>query len=198
VSELRRIDVAHYPIIGFGPRATLWWGVILLICVETMTLATTLATYFYLRDNTPEWPVLKLGMIERATGGGTVLLLLLSAIPMLLADRAAKRGHRAPMTKWLIVNTAIGVGALVARAMELVLIPEPWFSHAHASIVWVALGLHSFHLLAGVLENFVLIALFFIGPVQQKHRVDLQANVLYWVFVVVAWIPFYGIIYWDW
>jgi heme/copper-type cytochrome/quinol oxidase subunit 3 len=198
VSERRRIDVAHYPIIGFGPRATLWWSVVLIICVETMTLATTLATYFYLRDNTPEWPVLKLGPIDRAVAAVTVLLLLASTAPMLLADRAAKRGDRAPMTKWLIVTTAIGFAALVPRAFEIVLLPESWFAHAHASIVWVALGLHSFHLLAGVLENVVLLLLFFRGPVQQKHRMDLQANVLYWVFVVVAWIPFYGIIYWDW
>jgi heme/copper-type cytochrome/quinol oxidase subunit 3 len=34
------------------------------------------------------------------------------------------------------------------------------------------------------------------GPWEGKRFVDVSENALYWYFVVIAWIPIYGLVYW--
>ena len=37
-------------------RAPMWWGNLLLIFIETMTMGLLVASYFYIRRNFWEWP----------------------------------------------------------------------------------------------------------------------------------------------
>ena len=36
----------------------------------------------------------------------------------------------------------------------------------------------------------------FIGPIEEHRFVDVEENAVYWYFVVLAWLPIYGVIYW--
>ena len=36
----------------------------------------------------------------------------------------------------------------------------------------------------------------FTGPIEEKRFVDVSENSYYWYFVVFAWLPIYGVIYW--
>ena len=36
----------------------------------------------------------------------------------------------------------------------------------------------------------------FVGPIEEKRFVDVEENAVYWYFVVLAWLPIYGVIYW--
>jgi hypothetical protein len=36
----------------------------------------------------------------------------------------------------------------------------------------------------------------FVGPIEERRFVDVSENSLYWYFVVFAWLPVYGVIYW--
>ena len=47
-----------------------------------------------------------------------------------------------------------------------------------------------------VLDTTVLAALMFLGPIEEKRFVDVSENAFYWYFVVLAWLPIYGVIYW--
>jgi cytochrome c oxidase subunit 1/cytochrome c oxidase subunit I+III len=51
--------------------------------------------------------------------------------------------------------------------------------------------MHSFHLLSGVVENVVLTAVLYKGPVEKKLMMDIRLSAIYWWFVVVAWVPFW-------
>jgi cytochrome c oxidase subunit 3 len=42
----------------------------------------------------------------------------------------------------------------------------------------------------------VLTVLMFAGPVEEHRFVDVEENAVYWYFVVLAWLPIYGVIYW--
>ena len=35
-----------------------------------------------------------------------------------------------------------------------------------------------------------------VGPIEEKRFVDVEENAVYWYFVVGAWLPIYGVIYW--
>ena len=64
------------------------------------------------------------------------------------------------------------------------------------SLVWLLLGLHTTHIVTDVLDSGVLTALMFMGPVEERRFVDVSENAVYWYFVVLTWIPIYGVIYW--
>ena len=38
--------------------------------------------------------------------------------------------------------------------------------------------------------------LMFVGPIEEKRFVDVEENAVYWYFVVIAWLPIWGVIYW--
>ena len=70
-----------------------------------------------------------------------------------------------------------------------------WDHDAYGSIVWMLLGLHTFHLITDTWDTAVLDTLFFTGPLEGKRFVDVSENALYWYFVVLSWLPIYAVIY---
>jgi heme/copper-type cytochrome/quinol oxidase subunit 3 len=80
--------------------------------------------------------------------------------------------------------------------MEFTSLNTMWTTDAYGSIVWLLLGLHTTHIATDVLDTAVLTALMFIGPVEELRFVDVSENSIYWYFVVFAWLPIYGVIYW--
>jgi heme/copper-type cytochrome/quinol oxidase subunit 3 len=71
-----------------------------------------------------------------------------------------------------------------------------WDANAYGSAVWFLLGLHTTHLITDAYDSLVLLVLFFTGPLEGKRFVDVSENALYWYFVVCAWLPIYGVLYW--
>lgn len=56
-------------------------------------------------------------------------------------------------------------------------------------------GLHVTHVLTGVLESAMMLALFWIGPIEDKHFEDVEASALLWYFTVLEWAPAFAILY---
>jgi heme/copper-type cytochrome/quinol oxidase subunit 3 len=183
------------PELEWGSREPLFWGVLLLIAIETSGLALLLGTYFYLSGNEPRWPpagVLDppLGPAAAATG------LLLATLPTQhRVNAAARRGDVRGMLRWLIASTLLAVGFIALRFGEFRALPFYWDSHAYGSAVWVIIGYHTLHAVTGVIENLMLIALLYRGPVERKHALDVQLSGLYWYFMVGAWLCCFATLY---
>jgi cytochrome c oxidase subunit 1/cytochrome c oxidase subunit I+III len=101
------------------------------------------------------------------------------------------------MRLWIAIGTAFELAFLVTRTFEIRALPFRWMDSAHASLVYVLLGVHTFHLIVDSLESIVLIALLFIGPVEDKTRVDVHVNALYWYVIAVGWAPLFVLLYFD-
>jgi len=190
------IDVSGLPTFGFGPRDALWWGVVGLIAIESTVFALTMVTYFYLRGGAVEWPPPGVQM-PHLLGTVNLAVLLASVYPMHRANRAALEGTLRPMRTWLFVATVLGLVSLTLRAFEFPGMTFRWNHHAYGSIVWTIFGLHTLHLLTSCGENLLFLVLLYRGPVEEKHRLDLRLNGLYWFFVVATWVPLYTILFWD-
>lgn len=190
------IDVSGLPTFGWGPRDALWWGVAGLIAIETTVFALALVTYFYLRGGEVVWPPpgVRLPYLLATVN---VIVLLASVYPMHRANRAALDGALKPMRAWLFAATALGFLSLALRAFEFPGMSFRWNHHAYGSIVWTIYGLHTLHLLTSCVENLLFLVLLYRGPVEDKHRLDLRLNGLYWFFVVVSWLPLYAVIFGD-
>ncbi len=190
------IDVSGLPTTAQGSRAPLWWGLVGMITIESTLFALLVVTYFYLRGGAAVWPPpdvrgnYPLRFAELA-------VLLASAVPMIAVELAVKRRSLAGMRLWLAVATALGLVFVALRFYSFHVMTYRWNSHAYGSVAWTILGMHGTHAVAASVENVVFLALLFLGPIEEKHLLDLRLNALYWYFVVLAWVPLFAILFLD-
>jgi cytochrome c oxidase subunit 3 len=100
--------------------------------------------------------------------------------------------------RWLLVLMSLtGLCLLVIRYFEFAALTIRWDANVYGSVLWVLLGLHTLHLATEAVDNVVMTALFFSGHVPEKRFTDADENAMYWIFVVVGWLPLYGLLYWS-
>jgi heme/copper-type cytochrome/quinol oxidase subunit 3 len=191
------IDVSNLPTTAFGQRDPLWWGVAGVMCIEGTMFALMLASYFYLRGGAHVWP--PPGVVHPGLGitTGNLAILLLSILPMHLAAQAAERQDLPKIRLWLVVSTVLFVAFLALRISIMHRLTFRWDSHAYGSLIWTTVGLHTVHVVTGIVENLLFITVLTRGPVEDKLMDDLRLNSMYWYFVVACWALFYGVFYLD-
>jgi heme/copper-type cytochrome/quinol oxidase subunit 3 len=190
------LDVSQLPPGAFGFRGLMWWGTIGLTVVEGMAFAIAIGAYFYFRTRYPTWPPSNVAPPDLLWGTVNTAVLLGSAVPNELARRAAERIDLHKTQLWMVVCVLFGVVFNIVRVLEFKSLNVSWDRDAYGSIVWMLLGLHTVHIVTDVLDTLVLMVLMFIGPVEELRFVDEAENAVYWYFVLISWLPIYGVIYW--
>ena len=189
------LDVSHLPTVAFGHRNIVWWGTMGIIAIEATMFAMVGMAYLYLKGRNPHWPS---GFLPPDLFWGTLNtgVLLASAVPNQLTKNAAQRFDFRWTRIWLVVALLFALAFNVIRIFEFRTL-NVWFdSNGYGSITWALLGFHTVHVVTDFIDSLVLVAVLFIGPVKESHMVDVSENALYWYFVVLAWVPIYGLIYW--
>ena len=188
-------DVSHLPTHAFGPRMTMWWGTLGFCALEGTGLALGAAAYLYLAWLNDQWP-LNAAPPDHLWSALVTLLFIASAVPNALADKYARAHDRSKVQLTLVLMSLIGIALLVLRFFEFGTLNVNWDENAYGSIVWVLLGFHTAHLLTDVGDTLVLTALMFTRHGKGKRFSDVEDNAFYWIFVIIAWLPIYGLIYW--
>ena len=191
----RTLDVSGLAPGAFGHRSVLWWGTLGIIVIEATAFAMAIAAYFYLRTRVPYWPP-NVPPPDHLWGAVNTIILLVSMIPNELARRAADRVDLAKVRLWMVVAIIFGFAFTVVRVFEFADLNVRWDTNAYGSAVWLLLALHTTHILTDLVDTIVLSTLMFVGPVEEKRFVDVSENAGYWYFVVLSWLPIYGVIYW--
>jgi cytochrome c oxidase subunit I+III len=188
------IDVAELPEFAFHHRGIMWWGTMGLIVIEGMMFAMFIAAYFYLKGRSPHWPPGQFPP-DLLWGTANLILLLVSGIPNQLTKRAAEHLQLRRTRFWLIVALAFALAFNVFRIFEFRTLNVWWDDNAYGSVVWTLLGFHTFHIVTDFVDSGVLLAMLYLGPIEESHFVDVAENSMYWYFVVISWIPIYAVIY---
>jgi cytochrome c oxidase subunit III len=196
MNRRRVLDVSVLAPGAFGYRSLMWWGTFGLVFIEGMAFALAMGAYFYLKTRYPAWPPDNIAAPDLFWGTLNTVVLLASAIPNELAKRAGERVSLRGVRVWMVVCLLFGIAFNAVRVMEFLRLNVMWNTDAYGSIVWMLLGLHTTHILTDVLDTGVLAALMFVGPIEERRFVDVAENSVYWYFVVLAWLPIYGVIYW--
>jgi len=189
------LDVSRLPTVGFGPQAPLWWGVFGLVAIESTMFALVIASYFYLRLNFKAWPPPNFGFPDIGPGTANTIVMLVSILPMIWAERAAMRHRQLSVQIALVIGSVLTLICVVIRCYEFPALKTRWDSHAYGSVVWTLLGLHMFHLITSTAENILLSVYAFLREIDEKHQLDVAVNSVYWYFVVASWIPIYVVVY---
>ena len=164
--------------------------------IEGSGFALVIAVYLYLQGIAPQWP---LGAAPPDLGPGSAItvILLLSLVPNFFITRWARAGDLRKVRLGVVFMAISGLLPLVLRIFEFAALNVRWDDNAYGSVVWLLLGLHTTHLLTDWLETLVLLGVMFSRHGDNRRRFgDIEDNVVYLNFVVLAWLPVYVCIYW--
>lgn len=197
------IDVSKLPPTVMDHRSPIWWGNLLLLCIESTMFVLCVASYFYLRMNFSNWPPPRVDNGPPLYDSAPSLevpvvnlaLILLSCIPMVMVDRACLRRDARTVKIALSLNILMGIGAIILRFYEFPALHFSWDENAYASIVWTILGLHLTHLLVSTTENGIMAAWIFAKGMDDKHARDIRVTATYWYWIAAIWIPLFAVVY---
>jgi heme/copper-type cytochrome/quinol oxidase subunit 3 len=189
-------DLSPLPLHGMGGASVTWWGTLAFMLIEGTGFALAIAVYLYLLSIAATWPI-DAPRPDLLPGTVVTLLLLVSLVPNNLVSRWAQRQNLPKVQIGMIVMSILGIAPLVVRIFEFPALNISWDTNAYGSIVWTLLALHTTHIITDLVDTLVLAALMFTRHANNLRRFgDVQDNAMYWNFVVVAWLPLYGCIYW--
>jgi cytochrome c oxidase subunit III len=192
----RTLDVSALPPGAFGSRSLMWWGTLGIVLIEGTVFMLAIAAYFFFASRAPAWPPHGVAPPDLRWGLINTLILFASLVPNELARRAGEQVDLRAVRIWMVACLLFGAAFNVARIYEFRHLNVLWDRDAYGSIVWMLLGLHTTHIVTDFLDTAVLTVLMFTGPVEEKRFIDVEENAVYWYFVVLAWLPIYGVIYW--
>jgi cytochrome c oxidase subunit III len=199
------LDVAPLPDAALDHRSPIWWGNVLLLVIETTMFALLAASYFYVRQNYETWPppqvngpfallrpvpTLSLPLVN-------LLILTVSLVPLIVADRAALRMNAGRVKAALVVSLAFSAVLIAIRFREFRYLNCRWDDHAYASIIWTTTGMHLLHLIVGSIENLFMTMWIFAHGMDEKHSRDVRVAAIYWYWIVGIWWILFAMIFWS-
>ena len=161
-----------------------WWGAALLVATEAALFGSVIATYYYLRFNTPAWPPAGVKAPDVALPLALTGALIATSAPLLLASRAAHRGRAGHVGRLLLLAMAVQAAYI---AVQIVLFKRDLgeFSprdSAYGSIYFTMLALHHVHVLLGIMLELG-IAARLAGGLTSYRIIGVRVVALYWHFV---------------
>ena len=195
MSEQRVLDVSALPHGTIDSRALIWWGNLGMMVIEGTVFCLAFATFIYLRMNNLDWPPATVPKPDMPLPTINLLLLIVSGIPALYADAAARREDLTGVRVGMVLFILMGIIFIVIRFVNLANLGYKWSDHAFGSIVWVVIGMHMFHCIVASGENTMLLVYLFGWPATKKRFLDVRCAAVYWYFVILSWLPFFVLIY---
>jgi cytochrome c oxidase subunit III len=127
------------------------------------------------------------------------ICLLSSSLTVHFAVRELARGKTNAFASWWLLTIALGAIFLFGTAREWrrlifsegLTISTNLFGTTYYSLV----GLHAFHVMAGLIALAIVAVLGFLGHVGAEHRERVAVLSLYWHFVDAVWIVVFTVVY---
>ena len=178
------LDVSRLPVLVFGHRNVSWLANVLFMLIEGTMFALVIASYFYLRTRSVDWPPGRQIPPTPWLGLANVLVLLASIVPARWVQLQAEARQREKMRLGLLILALFGIASLVLRVFEFPALHCRWTDNAYASVIWILLGMHTGHLITDTIETAVLLAISSTDKMHGSRFADPAINSDYWYFVV--------------
>jgi heme/copper-type cytochrome/quinol oxidase subunit 3 len=163
------------------PRSNGWWGMLLFLATEATLFGVLIATYFYLRFKTPDWPPDGIAAPKILRPLVFTAILVFTSLPMQISAVAARAGRRGLLTANVLGALLIGALYLwlqsdLLRKNAASFTPR---TDAYGSIYYTLSVAHAAHVFVGLLLN-----VWLLSRVWQRVTVyrlnGVQAIALYW------------------
>ena len=168
-------------------------GMWLFVISDSLTFATLLVVYTYLRMATPAWPHPFAFLPSILFASTMTLVLLTSSLTMVTAVEAMQTGSPAKAARWIFATVALGLGFIVLHAMEWSrLLKETWNEPLFGATFFTITGLHMTHVAVGAVYLSIIGAGIACGKFSEE---DVEVSGLYWHFVDLVWMFVFPLIY---
>jgi cytochrome c oxidase subunit III len=172
----RVLDVTQLDSHAFGPRDPTWWGMLMLAAIEGTMLVLFAVSYLYVRYRTDPFPPTHMTTTAAWVMTAEVVLWIASLVVQHMTSQAAVKGNLHQMRRRLIIATLLATWACVLRIWVFALLPFRWDDHAFGSMVWGILAVQWLHGVTSAIEDMIYVVILFKGPVEDKHRVDIDVT----------------------
>ena len=179
-----------------GARHLVWWGNIGFMMIEGTGFVLAAGVYLYLRSQSHGWPTAGAQLPDLLWSTIFTVGLVLSEIPNLWVLKQARDKSTGGVRIGTLLMTVIGIALAGLRWFELQHLNAPWYESAYGSAVWMLMVLHTSHVVTDLGDTAVQSAWLYTHAVGEDQFADVEDNANYWTFVVLAWLPIYGMIYW--
>src|SRR5690349_22864912 len=129
--EKRGLDVSNLPNVVFGRANVSWLGNVFYMTIEGAMFALVIATYFYLRTRSMEWPPGKQPPPYLWFGVVNSIVLLMSVVPARWVQKKARTGDRAGIRLGLLILAVFALAAIVLRWFEFRSLNCRWSDNAY-------------------------------------------------------------------
>jgi cytochrome c oxidase subunit III len=171
-----------------GSRSVGWWGLICLLLNEMVLFASLIASYFYLRFNSPTWPPAGVERPELILPAIMTVILLSSSVFMHIGQRGIQQGEQGQLRIGLLIAFGLGVIFLALQAWEYTHSGVLPTDNAYGSLFFAITGIHGIHVLIAVIMNGYLQLRARLGHFSARRLQGVENVVLYWHFVDAVWI----------
>lgn len=178
-----------------GSKGTGYWGIVMLLLIESVVFAGLISSYFYLFARADVWPPTGASAPELGLPIIYSIVLLGSGVLGHLGNRAIKDGDVRRMRMLRIAGCVALVAFMVMKAYEYLNLDYQWNDSAYTSILWLIAGFHTLHVFTVLLKESVIQVLAAKGFFNQERRGAIEGATLYWNFVVLMWIPLFVTVY---
>ena len=168
-------------------------GMWLFVVSDSLTFATMLIVYTYLRIASPSWPLPFQFSSSILFASAMTFILLSSSLTMVTAVHAMRNGGRRSAARWIFATAACGAGFIVMHAMEWArLLKETWSEPLFGATFFAITGIHMMHVAAGAIYLSIIGAGVLRGKFTEE---DVEVSGLYWHFVDLVWMFIFPLIY---
>jgi cytochrome c oxidase subunit I+III len=142
-----------------GKHPPYYYGTLLFILIETVEFGALIASYFYLRSSTNDWPPGDTPMPELLAPGIATLILLLTFIPTYLGDHAIKKNDERGLQIGALLTALGDVIYIAFFIVHLARLSYKWPSNAYSSVYWTLIGSQLLFAFVMLLENLYILLL---------------------------------------
>ncbi len=168
--------------------STAWWGVAAIILTEGMIFLSLIGAYFFLRASSSAWPPPGIDAPELKLSIPFSLVLWGSSIPVVWAESRLRNGDVGRFRVGIAISFFMGLAFVGYSLHDFADLSFHWTDNAYASIYWVTVGLHLFHVVIGLVINLVVQLKAKLGRYDHGHHASAEVFSLYWHFVDAVWL----------
>lgn len=165
-----------------------WWGMAGLIMTEGMIFVILVASYFFLRATSKEWPPAGVELPDLKLALPFSFVLWGSSIPIFWAEAALRNGRVDRFKVGAFISFVMGASFLAFTLHDFEALHFGWRDSAYGSIFYVTVGLHALHVFVGLVMSLVVQAKAWTGRFDRGRHTSAEVFSLYWHFVDAVWL----------
>jgi heme/copper-type cytochrome/quinol oxidase subunit 3 len=183
-SELPREPIT-VPVAGYANNR---WGIVMLILTEATFFAAMIASYYYLRAQSPTWPPFGISKPDVLLPAVGAAVLVISSFTMFWGENSIRNGKRERLAPSLIVSFILGAIFMVIQIYEFTQVDFSPNGNIYGSLFFTIEGFHAAHVVVGLILILSTLIATLLGHFSKERHAAVQNVNLYWHFVDALWL----------